>query len=422
MSKIKIIANNNLIINNKIENEDYRDLLNQIKSLNFKGSENLEFDDIAINYSINGIDKIIEYCNLIYSNNVEYLIVWSSKNTELALKSVLNYIFGLYDYNIEKKVKLLFLNSSDSKEVFKEKVNYYFNFSKGNNLAIMFLDGFNSKDDKDNLFYSNYLLDKFSRQASNFLIKKLIYFVGKSTWLKYIDNFNIPNQNIFIVSEQINKTYNILTEICLIVLATQGVNIIKLINGYKNASKYILTNNLYFNNSLKLALYLNKFSKQEQKMKIRKSSLNLFIAYDDFLTNLMNLFANNFNQKTLNKNTFNDYAEFPGDISVLGQSILSNNINKLVVYFKIKQKYFDFQLSSNADYNDLLTNFSNLTMQQFNEISYKSFDNYLTSFNDDVTSLCVEIEKNDEESLGELISLLYWSKIFYCVLNDINPF
>ncbi|VEU69326.1 Uncharacterised protein (plasmid) [Mycoplasmopsis canis] len=75
MSKIFINWNEENF-NDPLKNKE---IIEKIRSLNFEGSENLYFDDIAINYSINGIVDIIKYCNNIYKNGVEHLIVWASQ-------------------------------------------------------------------------------------------------------------------------------------------------------------------------------------------------------------------------------------------------------------------------------------------------------------------------------------------------------
>ncbi|WP_027121566.1 hypothetical protein [Mycoplasma leonicaptivi] len=417
MSKIKIIDYKFENFQNRITNKE---IIEKLKSLNFKGSENLIFDDVAINFSINGFKYIIEYCDMLYEKNIDYLIIWCSKETQLAIESCLNFIFGKFDFHKQEKIKLFFINTEKDLVLFKNKLNYFFQNSTKNNLAIMFCDGFSDCKNREPEVYVDILYSKFTELASDFLIKKLIYFVGKSEWLKFIDKIGIPPKNILITNSNINKHFCFFSETVLIILATQGVELKKLINGYKANAVFLENSDDFFNKSLALAKFVSQNLNSDYN--IKNTQLNLFISYDSFLDFTIKNTSFNFANLFIKKNIFSDYLFFPENVSQMTQIILSESLKKLIIYFQVKQKFFDFEPSPIVNDDDLLTKLNHFSLNKILYTSQETFNNYLLSFNSFVKTIKIEIDDNSEEAYGELISLIYWAKIFYGIIHNLDPF
>ncbi|MHA3786045.1 hypothetical protein ACX1M3_01420 [Mycoplasma sp. Z463D] len=388
----------------------------KVKSLNFKGSSFLGFDDIALNFKINGIDRIVDFCNKLYRRKTNTLIIWGKKENEIAIRACLQFIFGASDYHQDKKIELVFINEQLPEHIVSKIINHYLNDNKQDNIALLFLDSL-GYDDKQQDSIRNFI-SKFNYQSSEFLIKNSIYFIGRKNIFSTIDNISIPRENAFFVSNDIHSDYALLSEIGLVLLATQGVNIEKLIAGYTEASKNILNPDVYFNNALKIALYLV----ENDQMNQQGGFINQNIAYDLFLDKYVKFFASSLNKATLQQNILNTSTLFPNYIPWQSEDILSGLRNKFVIFWTLKQRFFDYQLSSNIENDDVIDELKSYTINQFNEKSYDVFLNYLTSFNDDVKAVEIAVENNSEEALGELISLCYWSKIFYSIINDFDPF
>ncbi|MFV8468399.1 hypothetical protein ACNQ2K_01870 [Mycoplasma sp. VS292A] len=398
------------------ESQVANDIISKVKSLNFKGSSFLGFDDIALNFKINGIDRIVDFCNKLYRRKTNTLIIWCKKENQVAIDAALQFIFGASDYHKDNKIELVFINEQLPEHIVSKTINHYLNINKQDNIALLFLDSL-GYDDNQQAAVKNFI-SKFNYQSSEFLIKKSIYFIGRKNIFSTIDNISIPRENAFFVSNDIHSDYALLSEIGLILLATQGVNIEKVIAGYTDANKNILNPDVYFNNALKLALYLNENDTKNNP----GGFINLNIAYDLFLDKYVHFYAQSLNKITLEESILSQAVLFPNDIPWQAEDILSGQRNKFILFWTLKQRFFDYQLSSNIENDDLIDQLKNYTINQFNEKSYDVFLNYLTSFNDDVNAIEIAIENNSEEALGELISLCYWTKIFYCIINDIDPF
>ncbi|WLP85882.1 hypothetical protein [Mycoplasma seminis] len=398
------------------ENQIANETISKIKALNFDGSSFLGFDDIALNFGINGIERIIEFCNKLYKRKTNTLIIWTSKYNELAIKACLEFIFGKSDFHKDKKIELVFINEQLPQDIVSNKINYYLRENEQENISLLFLDSLGYSDNQQKAI-SNFI-SKFNYHSSEFLIKKSIYFIGRKMIFGKVNNISIPRENTFFVSNDIHPQYALLSEIGLILLATQGINIEKVIAGYTEANKQILKSDIYFNVALKYALYLNENLKPNNA----SGFVNLNIAYDLFLNNLTAYASYTFSFISKANKISNTSALFPNEISSWAENILSGPNNKFITFWTLNQRFFDYQLSSNIENDDLIDQLKSYTMNQFKDKSYDVFLNYLNSFNDDVNSIELKIENNSEEALGELISLIYWSKIFYCVMNDINPF
>ncbi|WP_322901086.1 hypothetical protein [Mycoplasmopsis felis] len=412
---IKNKFNDNLfsLENNKIINS----LLQKFKTLNFYGSENFSFDDIAINYSIKGIDKIIQFCNLLYKNKTENLIVLCSFETQQLIETSLDFIYGKLNNIENNKIKLFFINDSDSYQVMENKLNYYFFKTKNNNLSILFLDIFVKKNNQSKIKIIYKLIDKLHQKASDFLIKKSIYFIGKNNWYLNFKKFLMTKENILIISDSIHNEYHFFSEIILVLLATQGLNINKIINGYKQVSDSILNEDVYSNLPLNIFLNFYKLVNNNDKL-----LLNLFLSYDTFLDSFAKLFTYELNKLTYNQNIINDCTYFPENITSTIQPILSFPYLKQIIYLDIKEKYFDYQPSSNIENDDAISHLNYFTLNSLKEISINNFNNYYQSYTESSYSFTLEIQRNTEEALGKLIGILYWTKIFYGIFFDINPF
>ncbi|UWV79216.1 hypothetical protein NW072_03980 [Mycoplasmopsis felis] len=153
-----------------------------------------------------------------------------------------------------------------------------------------------------------------------------------------------------------------------------------------------------------------------------KLLLNLFLSYDTFLDSFAKLFTYELNKLTYNQNIINDYTYFPENITSTIQPILSFPYLKQIIYLDIKEKYFDYQPSSNIENDDAISHLNYFTLNSLKEISINNFNNYYQSYTESSYSFTLEIQRNTEEALGKLIGILYWTKIFYGIFFDINPF
>ncbi|QIW62462.1 hypothetical protein [Mycoplasmopsis gallinacea] len=416
------IKSKNLSFENEFFKEDKfkqsNSLIEKLQSLDFKGSEYLAFNDIALNFAVTGIDKIINFCNYLYDQKIEQLIILTTYEIRLSVEAALEFLYSKNDINKEHKIKLIFINEFESYESVNEKINHFFNNISKRKIRLLFIDNFNKNQKLRQI--SSFILNRLATIASDFLVKKYIYYIGKKRSYKIFENYNLPIQNVLIASEDTNNNYPLFSEVSLVLLATQGVNVAKLIQGYKNITDNLFKDQIYDKIAIDMSIYYSVITDLNSKSYC--PDLNLFIGYDSNLTKSVKLAAHLFNKSTLSKNLYNDAVTLSEQLPILGQSIISGENNKSIIYFRFKEKKYNYQLSSIVNDFEFPIKYEKFTIEEINEQSFNVFNNYLTSFNDLVQTIELEIDINDEVNLGEFFGLLYWCKILYCIQQDIDPF
>ncbi|MBD5788942.1 hypothetical protein MSGX11T_02891 [Mycoplasma synoviae GX11-T] len=420
MSNVNI-KNNNYDKNYLIENERFLSRqISKIVSLDFDRSENIAFNDIANSFSKknSGIKHIVNFCDNIYNLNLDYLLILTPSDLKISILACLDFVLGKQDFNEDKKIKFIFIDESESSSSIDEKIDYFFEKVRDNRVGLLFIDEI-VKNEKLKKVGQN-LIIKFNKFSSHFIVKKYLFYVGKrSLFSQNYENLNLLKENILFSSEDIHNDYNIFSENVLIFLALKGINISKLIDGYEIEVNKIFFKTSEMPKSLDLAVSLyearNELFVEEDTQKI------FFVAYDDFLINISKLFSIKY-QKLLSKyRAFCDYLHFPRQIYSVGQIVLNGAKNIFMIYLTINNKIFDFQFSSNLNDN-YGQDFENYTLNEMKRHSKDVFDNNFLSLNPSSKSIEINLENNKEQTLGELLAILYWSKIFYSMISSQKAF
>ncbi|ADE19581.1 conserved hypothetical protein [Mycoplasma crocodyli MP145] len=102
--------------------------------------------------------------------------------------------------------------------------------------------------------------------------------------------------------------------------------------------------------------------------------------------------------------------------------LIDGNKNKSIIYFVVDGEDIDYQPSSEVDVVD---GFYNLEINSLNKLkndSYVVFRDYLSSFSANIKILEISLSDYSEETLGNLIALIYYLNIYYACLVGENPF
>ncbi|WP_223212253.1 hypothetical protein [Mycoplasmopsis canis] len=110
----------------------------------------------------------------------------SISTTQKLINSCLDFVLGKNNFHNENKIKLHFIDGYDKLTITKQKLDKYFKEDKNNKIAIIFLDGFIELNEGKINQMINLILSKFSEKSSDFLIKKMIYFIGKNEWFQHL--------------------------------------------------------------------------------------------------------------------------------------------------------------------------------------------------------------------------------------------
>ncbi|QGZ97845.1 hypothetical protein GE118_03475 [Mycoplasma sp. NEAQ87857] len=402
---LNIKLNKNYLFDSKEEKRYFahfkQEVNNKLSKLAFNDAEFMNFEDIAYNFKLNGIHQIINFCNLFYELKIHTLIIFCSEEIKQSIQSCINFLLmNQINNKSELKIKLIFINQNTSINRFVDVLNSF-----NHKIGLLYLDTLLDLQSNKMYYYNQWII--------NFLKQEKIsyeqFYIGKDNKLIH-KLFN--EKHILLVSEYFNQNYSIFSEVVLVILATQGINIKKIIDGYV---AYTGKNNRLKYLSYELASFWSKYQ-------INNKTFNVFASCHHFLNDLSSLFAFLLNKSSLNEHLINTSINLPSDISSLGQYLLDGNHNKIITYLDIKRSYFDFQFSDNVLDDDMLDQWNISTINQYYKYTHEVFNTQLTSFNKDIKSISITCETNNEIYLGALVSIFYFAKIYYCLYNNLHPF
>ncbi|WP_041594048.1 hypothetical protein [Mycoplasma crocodyli] len=395
------------------------DINKNLLSKNIVDFENLEFNDIAFNYSISGITKIINMCKNLQDNcedRLEELFIFAPSYHINNILSALNFLYGeSYQYK-KNSIKITFFEHYESSDSLQQKLNYL-NSKIKRNYGIIVL----GELDK-NKYFTSFVKKVFADVQSSLgprFLKNNIFIIGKYHTVNLFKNIKINPYNIFVTPDNISDNNAFFTENTLFPLALIGVDILKLVKGYKETS--LNSTSIDLENNLALKLASNLFH-DLYNFGLDRTHLNIIGSESKRLKNILDIHL--FNQNIFNISRDIVSIGFYGNenIHTQGQMLIDGNKNKSIIYFVVDGEDIDYQPSSEVDVVD---GFYNLEINSLNKLkndSYVVFRDYLSSFSANIKILEISLSDYSEETLGNLIALIYYLNIYYACLVGENPF
>ncbi|EFF41854.1 glucose-6-phosphate isomerase [Mycoplasmopsis alligatoris] len=405
------------------ENSDVQnDLIETNKMLlskNLTDFEYLEFNDIAFNYSITGIKRIIKMCNNLKSNCVESLkelFIFAPSFQINNIMAALNFVLGESYFYKKHALKITFLEFHESYSSLQEKIDYL-NTKTRRDFGIIILGDLKKNPSFEKIIKRS-LSDVQSNLGARFL-KKNVFIIGKYSTVELFKNININSSNIFVTSDNIADNNTFFTESCLFPIALCGIDILKLVKGYKDISLNAYSIDLENNLALRFASHLFH---DLYNLGLDRTHLNIIASDSKNMKHLLDLHL--FNQNILNISKDIASIGFYGNENIYtqGQMLVDGNKNKSILYFTINEEKIDYQPSSEVDHNDGFTHLEINSLNKFKKDSYLVFRNYLSSFSANIKILEVTIDAFNEETFGGLIALIYYANIYYAMLINSNAF
>ncbi|UUD36586.1 hypothetical protein NPA08_02035 [Mycoplasmopsis citelli] len=409
-SNVTFVSKNKESIN-FANNELYQKILKQINSLKFENSEYLSFSDIAENFHISGVEKIIKLVNYFYNKEYNSLVIFTNTQVELEFLAIKNFVLSAFDPYEEYKIKCIFINSSDVGSLLIEKLKYLQSL-KDNKSAFIFTDYFGNSNQINNYFQITRSF--LSKNIDEKILKNNLFYIGKFK-LSLNDFYTQLNEkNIFFTADDIHDKFVAFSDLTLFLIATQGINIKKFVRGYCKILKRFIGNNWQTNDAFKFASFVH----------FGQFKTITFISNFKETEIFSKLFAYEFNTINLGLNCWFDYLNFTDDCAFIAQCIINGNINntKALINFEISYPNYDFQFTSDINNIDNLSDFDLLTLNDIQKTSQKTLFNYSESMNPDIFWMNLQIENTKEESCAMVIAFLYWSKIFLSLINNQSPF
>ncbi|MFR2571556.1 MAG: glucose-6-phosphate isomerase, partial [Clostridia bacterium] len=219
----------------------------------------------------------------------------------------------------------------------------------------------------------------------------------------------------FVVPDNVGGRYSVLTAVGLLPIATAGIDIDKLMNGAKMAQDKYNDSNLKYNECYKYAVVRNILYKLYKNIEI-------FVNYEPkmhyFTEWLKQLFGESEGKDQ--KGIFPAGVDFTTDLHSMGQYIQEGRRNLFETVISIKKANSDITINPDDDNLDGLNYLAGKGLDYVNK---KAMEGTVKAHvSGDVPNIIIELERIDEENIGELIYFFEKACAISGNILGVNPF
>lgn len=363
--------------------KSYDDRINEI-SVKLKNKDSmLDWYDFDTTVSLDELNKIKEYSKYII-NHFDTMIVIGIGGSYLGAKAMIDMFSPYFKKN---DVEVIYAGCNLSSVYLTELLEYI----KDKNVCVNVISKSGTTLEPSIAFevLLNYLNENYDDVSNRLYVTT----DSKEGLLRQIANEN--NYNTLIVPDNIGGRYSVLTAVGLLPMAVSGIDIDKVIAGYKKgkdienvAYRYAIIRDILYNQGK----YIEAFTVYEPKL----------YYFTEWLKQL--------------------FAETQGkdNKGILPISIVnSRDLHSLGQYLQEGKKVFFETVIGIEESNDMDTNYK----YSLNEINKKALENVCIAHkNGGSNNLIISMDKLDEENIGELIYFFFVTAATGGYLLGVNPF
>ncbi|MCR5019708.1 glucose-6-phosphate isomerase [Ruminococcus sp.] len=217
----------------------------------------------------------------------------------------------------------------------------------------------------------------------------------------------------FVVPDDVGGRFSVLTAVGLLPIAVAGCDIDALMKGAQNAQKKYANDD--GNDCYKYAAARNILYRKGK-------SVEMLVSYDPAFTLMGEWYKQLFGESEGKdgKGIFPSAATFSTDLHSLGQFIQDGSNLMFETVVNIKTPKQDFFIEEDAENRDGLNFLSNQNMSVVNQ---KAFEGTILAHTEGgVPNLVIDVDKIDEENLGELIYFFEKACAISGYMLGVNPF
>ena len=220
----------------------------------------------------------------------------------------------------------------------------------------------------------------------------------------------------FVVPDNIGGRYSVLTAVGLLPIAVAGVDIDKLIEGARNAQDRFNDSDLKYNECYQYAVLRNIL--YTKLLKTTEILVNYEPKMHYFTEWWKQLYGESEGKE--HKGVFPAGVEFTTDLHSMGQYIQEGKRNLFETVITIKKPNTDITINSDDDNLDGLNYLAGKTMDYVNKKATEA--TIQAHVSGDVPNIVIEMEKLDEENIGELIYFFEKACAMSGMILGVNPF
>ncbi len=220
----------------------------------------------------------------------------------------------------------------------------------------------------------------------------------------------------FIVPDNIGGRYSVLTAVGLLPIAVAGINIDKLMEGAKNAQERFNDSDLKYNECYQYAVLRNilyiKLLKNTEILVNYEPKMHYFTEW------WKQLYGESEGKEQ--KGIFPAGVDFTTDLHSMGQYIQEGRRNLFETVIQVKTPNTDIVINSDDDNLDGLNYLAGKTLDYVNK---KAAEGTIQAHvSGDVPNIVIEMNKLDEENIGELIYFFEKACAMSGMILGVNPF
>ena len=401
---------NNVLINNDEINK-YEDMVKDIHNKlhdNCNSQDNfMGWLDLPINYDKEELEQI-KICAEKVKNNSKYLLVIGIGGSYLGARAVIEALTSTF-YNLKENSPIILyvgnnLSTSYINDIIKIIGNDDFSIN------VISKSGTTTEPAIAFRIFKKILENKYGNNASERIFvttdeeKGALHTIAKEN---NYQTFKIPNN--------IGGRYSVLTAVGLFPIAVANINVDKLLNGAIKAYNKYNNSNLNENDCYKYAVIRNLLYHKDKNIEIFASyepRLHYFIEW------LKQLFGESEGKN--GKGIFPVGVEFTTDLHSLGQYIQDGRRNIFETVLNIENTNESITMTKEENNLDNLNYLEGLTLDYIN---HKAMEGTIDAHvSNDVPNILINVDKLDEETIGELIYFFELACAMSGFILNVNPF
>ena len=219
----------------------------------------------------------------------------------------------------------------------------------------------------------------------------------------------------FIIPDNVGGRYSVLTAVGLLPIATAGIDIDKLMQGAQNAQERYDDSNLKYNECYKYAVTRNILYKLYKNTEILVNYEPKMHYFTEWWKQLYGE-----SEGKDQKGIFPAGVDFTTDLHSMGQYIQEGRRNLFETVISIENSKTDITINKDEDNLDGLNYLAGKTLDYVNKMAMEgTVKAHVTG---DVPNIIINIEKLDEENIGELIYFFEKACAMSGMILGVNPF
>ena len=368
--------------------------------------------NLPSNYDKEEFDKIKKSAKKIQSNSDILLVIGiggSYLGARAVIESLTNTFYNMQEKQLRKTPQILYVGNNLSTNYINDLIDYI--GDKDISINVISKSGTTTEPAIAFRIFREIMENKYSLKEA----RSRIYVTTDAKKGALRELAKKEKYTTFVIPDNIGGRYSVLTAVGLLPIAVAGINIDRLMEGARIAQDRYSDKNLKYNECYKYAVIRNMLYEKEKDIEILvtyEPKMHYFIEW------WKQLFGESEGKEQ--KGIYPSGAEFTTDLHSLGQYIQEGRRNLFETVINIEESKNNITMKLEEDDLDNLNYLKGKTLDFVNKKAMEATIEAHTA--GDVPNIKINIEKLDENNVGQLIYFFELACSMSGEILGINPF